>query len=125
MSSTSGSARADFEKQTFSGCRVQVPLHRVEIGLLLRLNKRACTSPLHQRWEAGLERVDRLLTKRWFTERKISTIQRVVFPQLFAGCQSVHISLSTLQRFRGKLIVAVHSFRSTGFSLLESLGYPP
>ena len=120
-SSTSPQVRQAFRSTTFSGSHIQVPVHKVEIGLLLRFNKKACTGPVSQRWEAGLERVDRLLTKKWSTERKIATIQRVVFPQLFAGCQSVHISLSTFQRFRGKLNVAIHSFRSTGSHFLSPL----
>ena len=101
VSSTSPSARKEFQSVKFVGAPVSVPIHKVEIGLLLRFDKKACSGPVSQRWEAGLERVDRLLTKKWSTERKIATIQRVVFPQLFAGCQSVHISLSTFQRFRG------------------------
>ena len=92
MSSTHPKARNEFRGIVLAGSQVHVPMHKVEIGLLLRFNKKACTGPVSQRWEAGRDRVDRLLTKRWSVERKISTIQRVVFPQLFAGCQSVHIS---------------------------------
>ena len=121
ISSTNPSARKEFHALKIAGASVNVPIHRVEIGLLLRFNKKACTGPVSQRWEAGLDRVDRLLTKRWSTERKIATIQRVVFPQLFAGCQSVHISLSTFQRFRGKLNVAIHTFKSTGSHFLSPL----
>ena len=121
MSSTHPKARSEFRGIMLAGSQVQVPMHKVEIGLLLRFNKKACTGPLSQRWEAGLDRVGRLLIKRWSIERKISTIQRVVFPQLFAGCESVHISLSTFQRFRGKLNVAIHTFKSTGSHYLSPL----
>ena len=117
--STDPLASKDFKSVSFSGTPVQVPLHKVEIGLLMRFNKKACTGPVSQHWEAGLDRVDRLLTKRWSVQRKISTIQPVVFPVLIAACQSVHISLSTFERFCGKLNVAIHTFKSTGSHFLS------
>ena len=120
-SGTSNAARQQFRGLTIHEHSILVPLHKVEIGLLLRFNRKPCTSPVVGRWEDGLDRIDNLVHKRWSVDRKVATINRVVFPQLFAGCPSVHISLSTFQRFRGKLNVAVHSWKSIGSHFLSPL----
>ena len=53
VSSTSLQARKDFQSVKFAGVSVSVPIHKVEIGLLLRFNKKACTGPVSHRWEAA------------------------------------------------------------------------
>ena len=73
------------------------------------------------RWEQGLARVDRLVHKSWRISRKISSVCRVVFPQLLSGCESVHVSLSSLTNIRGKLNCAVHGGKTRSSHRLSPL----
>ena len=62
-----------------------------------------------------------MVYKDWSQSRKISVIKRVVLPQLFAGVQSVHVSLSMLKRIRGKFNVAVHSAKTGASHFLSPM----
>ena len=121
VSSTSKKVRQSFGSFQVAGTRVSTPVHKVEVGLLLRFNLSPCIQPVLDRWEAGIKRVERLVYKNWSHSRKISVIRKVVLPQLFAGVQSVHVSLSMLKRIRGKFNVAIHSAKTAASHFLSPL----
>ena len=75
--------------------------------MLFRFTRRLSTQDLHERWDEGLLRIDRLLHHHWHFETKLHVVNRGVFPQLFAGCESVHISLSVFKKVRGRLNSAI------------------
>ena len=95
-SSTIPAIRKDMSTWSFQGGSVSVFEHKVELGMLFRFTRRMSTKDLHERWDEGFLRIDRLLHHHWHFETKIHVVNRGVFPQLFAGCESVHISLSPL-----------------------------
>ena len=101
-SRTVPSVRASMAAWSFQGSSVSVFEQKVEFGMLFRFTRRMSTKDLHNRWEEGLSRIDHLLHHHWHFETKIHVVNTGVFPQLFAGCESVHISLSTLKKVRGR-----------------------
>ena len=106
-SSTIPATRKDMSTWSFQGGSVSVFEHKVELGMLFRFTRRLSTQDLHERWDEGLLRIDRLLHHHWHFETKIHVVNRGVFPQLFAGCESVHISLSVFKKVRGRLNSAI------------------
>ena len=97
----------------------QVVQHKQELGCLLRFSKQPSIQDALPRWEDGLYRIDRLIHQKWNTARKIQVIRQGVFPQLFSGCRTFHISLSTFKKFRAKLNVAVHGKKTRGSHYLS------
>ena len=106
-SSTVPSERASITAWSFLGSSVSVFEHKVELGMLFKFTRRLSTKDLHDRWDEGLLRIDRLLHHHWHFETKIHVVNTGVFPQLFAGCESVHISLSTLKKVKDRLNSAI------------------
>ena len=99
----------------------QVVHHKQELGCLLRFSKQPSIQDALPRWEDGLCRIDRLTHQKWNTARKIQVIRQGVFPQLFSGCETFHISLSTFKKFRAKLNVAVHGKKTRGSHYLSPI----
>ena len=99
----------------------QVVQHKQELGCLLRFSKQPSIQDALPRWEDGLCRIDRLIHKKWNTARKIQVIRQGVFPQLFSGCETFHISLSTFKKFRAKLNVEVHGKKTRGSHYLSPI----
>ena len=95
--------------------------HKQELGCLLRFSKQPSVQDALPRWEDGLYRIDRLVHQNWNVGRKIQVIRQGVFPQLFSGCETFHISLSTFKKFRAKLNVAVHGKKTRGSHFLSPL----
>ena len=99
----------------------QVVQHKQELGCLLRFSKQPSIQDAFPRWEDGLYRIDRLIHQKWSIARKIRVIRQGVFPQLFSGCETFHISLSTFKKFRAKLNVAVHGKATRGSHYLSPI----
>ena len=56
--------------------------------------------------------MSRLLHSSWHVSRKLHVIRRGIFPQIFASCETCHISLSTFKHLRGKLNVVIHGTKT-------------
>ena len=95
VGSTSPKGRKLIRDWSFQGSPVSCVVHKLQLGMLFRFSRSMSVQDVVPRWEQGLARVDRLVHKNWHMSRKISTIRRVVFPQLLSSCESVHVSLSS------------------------------
>ena len=107
LASTSTLARGVMKEWTFQNTSPPVCYSKVELGMLLRFSRSAATAEVAKRWDEGLLRATRLIHKNWTVPRKISTIVQGIFPMIFAGCETVHISMSTFRTIRARLNVAV------------------
>ena len=91
---------------------------QARIGLS-RVSKQPSIQDALPRWEEGLCQIHRLIHQNWHISRKIQVIRQGVFPQLFSGCETFHVSLSTLKKFRAKLNVAVHGKKTRSSQYLS------
>ena len=121
VGSTCPKSRKEITHWSFQGTRVNHVVHKLELGMLFRFSRSMSIQDVVPRWEQGLARVDRLVHKSWHISRKVSTVRRVVFPQLLSGCESVHVSLSSLTKIRGKLNCAVHGGKTRSSHRLSPL----
>ena len=121
VGSTCPKSRTLIKHWSFQGTSVQSVVHKLELGMLFRFSRSMSVQDVVPRWEQGLARVDRLVHKSWHISRKISAVRSVVFPQLLSGCESVHVSLSSLTKIRGKLNCAVHGGKTRSSHRLSPL----
>ena len=101
--STCPKSRVEIKEWSFQGSKVLGIVHKLKLGMLFRFSCSMSVQDVVSRWEQGLARVDRLVHKSWHISRKISSVRRVVFPQLLSGCESVHVSLSSLTNIKTQL----------------------
>ena len=105
----------------FGGNHPQACLFKLELGSVPKFTKRLTSQDISNRWTDSIQRIGRLVFTSWGVARKIAVIQRGVFPQVFAGCELSHVSLSILKKFRSKLNVAVHGPCTTPSHFLAPL----
>ena len=113
MSSTSAAARSVLKTWSWEGKNPEVCMSKVELGMLFRFTRSPSFAPTQTRWEQGLDRIARLVNKSWPNQG--------VFPMLFSGCETLHISLSNLRTIRARLNVAVMGRGSVSSHLLSPL----
>ena len=99
--------------------------HKLELGMLMKFTRRLSVSEVNVRWDDGVTRMNRLLLSSWHPLRKLQVIRRGIFPQLFASCETVHISLSNFRRLRGKLNTVVHGPKTHSSHYLSPLFTSP
>ena len=121
VGSTCPKSRTLIKKWSFQGASVHSVVHKLELGMLFRFSRSMSIQDVVPRWEQGLARVDRLIHKSWHISRKVSSVRSVVFPQLLSGCESVHVSLASLTKIRGKLNCAVHGGKTRSSHRLSPL----
>ena len=108
-STTSLAGRKAMKTWTFQNYPVQVPTHRLELGLTLVFDKKLHTEDVRPRVEAAFQRLERLQVHAWSIDKKISIIQRSVFSFLFAGAETQQFSKSFLDKLRGRCNRVLHS----------------
>ena len=96
-------------------------VHKEELGCLLHFTRQLTIDDVIHRWEDGLERISSMIHQKWPAERKTSIILQGIFPQVFSGVETVHVSLSTLKKFRAKLNVAMVGRKSQSSHFLTPL----
>ena len=121
LSSTSFASRSVFKTWSWEGKCPEVCMSKVELGMLFRFSRSLAFAPVQARWEQGLDRISRLIHKGWTVARKISVVNQGVFPMIFSGCETLHISLSNFRTIRARLNVAVMGRGSTSSHLLTPL----
>ena len=82
-SSTVPSVRADMANWSFHGHSVSILEHEIELGMLFRFTRRMSTQDLHDRWDEGLLRTNRLLHHHWHFEPKIHVVNTGAFLNYF------------------------------------------
>ena len=93
MSSTHAHVRGKMRGWSFQGSRPSVCDHKVELGMLMKFTKRLSIKEVSTRWDEGVIRMNRLLLSSWSSTRKLQVVRRGIFPQIFASCETAHISL--------------------------------
>ena len=119
--SSSKVVRAQMKSWKLGHASPQVCEHRLELGMLMKFSRRLSVKQVVPRWEDGIARMSRLLHSSWHVLRKLHVIRRGIFPQIFASCETCHISLSTFKHLRGKLNVIVHGTKTHSSHYLSPL----
>ena len=120
-SSTSAAARKSMRGWSFLGQHPLVCEHKLELGMLMKFTRRMTVKEVAQRWDEGVQRMNRLILQSWSPQRKLFVIRRGIFPQIFASCETSHISLSCFRRLRGKLNVVMHGSKTHSSHYLSPL----
>ena len=120
-SSTLPGVRSRMASWNFGGYCPSVHPFKLALGSVLKFTRKLTSQDVSSRWSDGIQRIGRLVFTSWGISRKIAVIRRGVFPQVFAGCELSHVSLSTFKKFRSKLNVAVHGPRTTSSHFLAPL----
>ena len=121
MSSTHAQVRKHMKGWYFQGCKPAVCDRKVELGMLMKFTKRLSVKEVSARWDEGVTRMNRLLLSSWSSARKLQVVRRGIFPQIFASCETVHISLSNFRRLRVKLNTVVHGPKTHSSHYLSPL----
>ena len=119
VSSASSTTRSILRSWELSGSRPCTS--KLELGMLLRFTKSPAVAAVFPRWEDGLARISSMVHKEWSVERKAQVVVRGVMPMIFAGCATVHVSLSTFRTIRAKMNTAVLGRWTSSSHLLSPL----
>ena len=111
-SSTSASVRATMKTWNLQGFCPSVCEHRLELGMVMKFSRRMSNKEVAARWDEGVLRMNKLLQTGWCSSRKLQVIRRGIFPQIFASCETSHVSLSNFRRLRGKLNIIMHGSKT-------------
>ena len=131
-SATLKADRAALQAYSFEGHSAKVPVSCTELGMNLHFDKRVHFYEAEIRASQTFIRLDRLRSYSWPYTRKVSIIQRGIFPFLFSSCETQYFSKSFITRLRGKCNLAVgkrakaqHAAHFLGSILIHKLNYEP